>query len=91
MPNGCLEKLLHPDSYVLDLAERLNITIDVALALEYLHHEYGLEGNVSTNGDVYNYMILLLEMFTKKKLTDDMFNGEMSLKDWVDRALQENT
>ncbi|KAL8485154.1 hypothetical protein ACS0TY_027449 [Phlomoides rotata] len=28
-------------------------------------------------------------MFTRKKPTDDMFSEEMSLKDWVDRALQE--
>ncbi|KAL8482004.1 hypothetical protein ACS0TY_028234 [Phlomoides rotata] len=38
MPNGSLEKLLHCDSYVLDLVQRLNIAMDVALALDYLHH-----------------------------------------------------
>lgn len=45
---------------------------------------------MSTNGDVYSYGILLLEMFTGKKPTDDMFSGEMSLKEWVGKALQEN-
>ncbi|KAG2684981.1 hypothetical protein I3760_10G102800 [Carya illinoinensis] len=43
---------------------------------------------VSTRGDVYSYGILLIETFTKKKKpTDDMFAGEMSLKRWVNEAL----
>lgn len=37
MPNGSLEKWLYSDTYCLDLGQRLNIAIDVALALEYLH------------------------------------------------------
>jgi len=45
--------------------------------------EYGSEGIVSTSGDVYSYGILLMETFARKKPTDDMFAGEMSLKRWV--------
>ncbi|KAK6116634.1 hypothetical protein DH2020_049633 [Rehmannia glutinosa] len=145
MSNGSLEKWLYSENYCLDLIQRLKIAIDVALALEYLHHghtfsvvhcdikpnnvlldedmtahlgdfgiaklfgegettvqtktlgtigyaapEYGSEGKVSPNGDVYSYGILLLEMFTGKKPTDDMFNEEMGLKDCVHEALQEN-
>ncbi|XP_057779471.1 receptor kinase-like protein Xa21 [Salvia miltiorrhiza] len=145
MPNGSLDKWLHSDVYVLDLMQRLGIAIDVALALEYLHHnhtftivhcdikpnnvlldedmtahvgdfgisklfedreavahtitmatigyaapEYGSEGKVSTQGDVYSYGILLLEIFTSKKPTDDMFSAEMGIKEWVGKALQEN-
>ncbi|XP_058199767.1 receptor kinase-like protein Xa21 isoform X2 [Rhododendron vialii] len=39
MPNGTLETWLHnvPD-YCLDILQRMNIMIDVASALEYLHH-----------------------------------------------------
>lgn len=33
---------------------------------------------------------MLLEMFTRKKPTDDMFNAEMDLKKWVSEALQVN-
>ncbi|XP_058111769.1 putative receptor-like protein kinase At3g47110 [Magnolia sinica] len=46
MPNGSLEKWLHPQdkdsshhSRKLSLIQRLNIAIDVASALEYLHHD----------------------------------------------------
>ncbi|XP_024953782.2 probable LRR receptor-like serine/threonine-protein kinase At3g47570 [Citrus sinensis] len=144
MPNGSLEKWLYSHNYFLDILERLNIMIDVGLALEYLHHghslapvvhcdlkpsnilldedmvahvsdfgiskllgdgddsvtqtmtmatigymapEYGSEGIVSTKCDVYSYGVLLMETFTRKKPTDEMFIGEMSLRDWVNKSL----
>ncbi|KAL3523127.1 hypothetical protein ACH5RR_015961 [Cinchona calisaya] len=40
MPNGSLEKWLYNDSYFLDVMQRLDILIDVANALQYLHYEY---------------------------------------------------
>ncbi|XP_042035833.1 receptor kinase-like protein Xa21 isoform X4 [Salvia splendens] len=56
----------------------------------YAAPEFGMEGKVSTNGDVYSFGILLLEMFTGKKPTDDMFGEERSLKEWVSKALEQN-
>ncbi|KAI9076999.1 hypothetical protein K1719_041075 [Acacia pycnantha] len=38
MENGSLDRWLYSHSYYLDVLQRLNIMIDVALALEYLHH-----------------------------------------------------
>ncbi|KAJ4831653.1 hypothetical protein Tsubulata_043674 [Turnera subulata] len=38
MPNGSLEKRLYSHNYCLTIIQRLNIMIDVASALEYLHH-----------------------------------------------------
>ncbi|XP_059635698.1 probable LRR receptor-like serine/threonine-protein kinase At3g47570 [Cornus florida] len=155
MPNGSLEKSLYSHNYCLDILQRLNVMIDVASALEYLHHghttsnvycdlkpsnvlldedmvahvadfgiakllsdrdlvvqtmtlatigymapgdvpyllfnlvqvQYGIGGIVSTRGDVYSFGVMLMETFTRKKLTEEMFVGEMSLIHWVNEAL----
>ncbi|ONI03685.1 hypothetical protein PRUPE_6G275200, partial [Prunus persica] len=153
MPNGSLESWLHPiseagdvdgDLRILSLLQRLNIAIDVASALDYLHHhcqdpipsnilldndliahvgdfglarfvpeattrcnlnqsssvglkgtvgyaapEYGMGSTITTYGDVYSFGILLWEMFTGKKPTDDMFKDGMQLHNFVSNALPE--
>ncbi|KAK2988248.1 hypothetical protein RJ640_000009, partial [Escallonia rubra] len=81
MPNESLEKWLYSYSYVLDILQRLDIMIDLSCA------EYGLEGSVSTSCDVYSYGIMLMETFTRKKPTDEMFAGQMTLKCWVKESL----
>ncbi|GLJ28343.1 hypothetical protein SUGI_0557080 [Cryptomeria japonica] len=55
-------------------------------SIGYIAPEYGLGGNVSIKGDVYSYGILILEMVTKKRPSDDMFVGDMSLQKWVRSA-----
>lgn len=40
MPNSSLEKWLYSHNYFLDAMQRLDIMIDVACALEYLHYSY---------------------------------------------------
>ncbi|XP_060190764.1 receptor kinase-like protein Xa21 [Lycium barbarum] len=144
MPNGSLEKCLYSHNYFLDILQRLSIIIDVACALEYLHHgcslpvihcdlkpsnvlldadmvahlsdfgisklicedesdlytktlattgyiapEYGLYGFVSTKCDVYSYGIMVMETFTRRKPNDEMFEGDLSLKQWVSNSLPE--
>ncbi|CAL5408900.1 unnamed protein product [Camellia sinensis] len=42
MPNGSLEKWLYYYNYFLDMLQRLDIMIDVACALEYLHPDYSM-------------------------------------------------
>ncbi|XP_072950435.1 receptor kinase-like protein Xa21 [Typha angustifolia] len=151
-PNGSLDQWLHPQveeqSRVLSFIQRLNIAIDVASALDYLHHhgpipivhcdlkpsnvlldddmvahvgdfglarilkpsasvssqkstnsaalkgsigyvapEYGMANKVSTHGDIYSYGILLLEMFTGKRPTDDYFKESLSLFTYVEMTL----
>ncbi|KAH9648335.1 protein kinase domain-containing protein [Citrus sinensis] len=143
MSNWSLGDWMHSSNYMLNIFQRLNIMIDVASALEYLHFdhstaiihcdlkpsnvlldenmvahlsdfgiakllsgedesmmrtktlatigymapEYGIEGEVSTKSDVYGYGIMLMETFTKKKPTDEIFVGELSLKRWVNDLL----
>ncbi|XP_021825635.1 probable LRR receptor-like serine/threonine-protein kinase At3g47570 [Prunus avium] len=41
MPNGSLEKWLYSQNSPLNILQRLNKMIDVASALEYLHHGHG--------------------------------------------------
>ena len=45
--------------------------------------KYGTVNEVSTNGNIYSYGILLLEMFTGKRPTDNMFKDSLNLCDFV--------
>ncbi|KAK4487033.1 hypothetical protein RD792_006348 [Penstemon davidsonii] len=49
----------------------------------YMAPEYGSLGLVSTPKDVYSYGIVLMETFTKRKPTYEMFLGELTMKRWV--------
>ncbi|PIN20541.1 Serine/threonine protein kinase [Handroanthus impetiginosus] len=138
MPNGSLESWLYKEGYNLDLGQRIEVMLDVAMAIEYLHHgydfpvihcdlkpanvlldadmvahvsdfgiskilvgnessaqtktlgtigyiapEYGSEGTVSTSGDVYSYGIMLMEVLTRRRPTDELFSDSLSLRQWV--------
>ena len=49
--------------------------------------EHGLGNEVSTHGDVYSFGILLLEMMTGKRPTDNEFGGAIGLRNYVQMAL----
>ena len=44
-------------------------------------------GEASTEGDVYSYGVLLLEMFTGRRPTDDMFKDGLDLHNFVKMTL----
>lgn len=44
--------------------------------------EYGLEGTLSIKCDVYSYCIILMELFTRKKPDDHMFEENLNLRAW---------
>ncbi|KAJ0909079.1 putative protein kinase RLK-Pelle-LRR-XII-1 family [Helianthus annuus] len=52
--------------------------------------EYGLGGDMTTNGDVYSFGMLLLEVMTGKKPTDDIFNEGHSLHKFASMALPDH-
>ncbi|OVA02667.1 Protein kinase domain [Macleaya cordata] len=52
----------------------------------YVAPEYGMDGDVSTYGDVYSYGILLLELFTGRRPTDDMFKDGLNLHEFAKMA-----
>ncbi|KAM5577265.1 hypothetical protein ABKV19_007885 [Rosa sericea] len=118
MPNGSLEKWLYSQDPPLNIMQRLDIMIDVALALEYLHHgcevpivhcdlkpsnilldddmvahvaDFGI-ARLLGGGDsmtqtmtlaTIGYMAPVMETFTRRKPTDEIFAGEMRLNHWV--------
>ncbi|XP_058201417.1 probable LRR receptor-like serine/threonine-protein kinase At3g47570 [Rhododendron vialii] len=66
-----------------------SITIGLRGSVGYAPPEYGMGNEVSTSGDVYSYGILLLEMVTRKRPTDSMFTGSLTLHDFAKTALPE--
>nr|CAD1844468.1 unnamed protein product [Ananas comosus var. bracteatus] len=60
-------------------------------SIGYTPPEYGFGGKPSTQGDVYSYGVMLLELVTGKSPTDESFVGGLSLEKWVRAAFPNRT
>ncbi|XP_060674151.1 putative receptor-like protein kinase At3g47110 [Ziziphus jujuba] len=68
-------------------SESQTISASLRGSMGYIPPEYGMGGQVSILGDIYSYGILLLELFTGKRPTDDMFKDGLSIHQFVAMAL----
>ncbi|KDP34373.1 hypothetical protein JCGZ_11256 [Jatropha curcas] len=59
-------------------------------SIGYIPPEYGLGVKPSTAGDVYSFGVMLLELFTGKSPTDDIFMDGQNLVGWVESAFPAN-
>ncbi|CAN1744604.1 Probable LRR receptor-like serine/threonine-protein kinase At3g47570 [Linum perenne] len=64
-----------------------NSSIGVRGTVGYSAPEYGMGSEVSRSGDVYSYGILLLEMFTGRRPTDEMFRDGLNLHNFIAEGL----
>ncbi|CAL4977876.1 unnamed protein product [Urochloa decumbens] len=69
------------------ILQNSNSTIGIRGSIGYIAPEYGEGSSVTTLGDVYSLGILLLEMFTGRSPTDDMFIGSLDIRKYSEDAL----
>ncbi|EYU34007.1 hypothetical protein MIMGU_mgv1a021938mg [Erythranthe guttata] len=74
-------------SSTLPPCESGTIGIRDTFGYDYVPPEYGMSNSVSTKGDLYSYGILVLEMFTNRRPTDDSFSEHGNLHNYVVAAL----
>ncbi|XP_023763783.1 receptor kinase-like protein Xa21 [Lactuca sativa] len=67
-----------------------NSTSGIRGTIGYAPPEYGVGSEMTSSGDVYSFGILLLEVMTGKRPTDDIFNEDLNLHKFADMALPDN-
>ncbi|PVH47691.1 hypothetical protein PAHAL_4G117300 [Panicum hallii] len=81
-----LAKIMHAEVWKKNHGGSESSSLAVKGTIGYVPPEYGSGYGVSTDGDIYSYGMLLLEMLTGKKPTDSFNLGETSLVNYVKMA-----
>lgn len=71
-------------------SEKQTMSAGLKGSIGYIPPEYGMVCQVSVVGDIYSYGILLLEMFTGKRPTDDIFRDGLDIHRLTEMALPEH-
>ncbi|KAJ8770544.1 hypothetical protein K2173_018035 [Erythroxylum novogranatense] len=74
-------------STINELSHSLISSIGIKGTIGYAPPEYGMGGAASKEGDVYSYGILVLEMFSGRRPTDEMFKEGLNLRDFISIAM----
>ncbi|KAI9077471.1 hypothetical protein K1719_040542 [Acacia pycnantha] len=78
-----LARLLPTVSFV---SNEQSSTLGIKGTIGYIPPEYGMGYEVSMQGDMYSFGILILETLTKKRPTEDIFNCGYNLQTYVKAA-----
>ncbi|KAL2971365.1 hypothetical protein AAZX31_15G191600 [Glycine max] len=65
-------------------------TIGIKGTVGYIPPEYGVGCEVSTNGDMYSFGILILEMLTGRRPTNEIFEDGQNLHNFVENSFPDN-
>ncbi|CAL5048180.1 unnamed protein product [Urochloa decumbens] len=81
-----LAKIMYAEACKKNHGGNESSSLAVKGTIGYVPPEYGSGCGVSTDGDIYSYGVLLLEMLTGKRPTDSFDHGEASLVNYVKMA-----
>ncbi|KAF7825808.1 putative LRR receptor-like serine/threonine-protein kinase [Senna tora] len=71
-------------------SNKQNSTTGIKGTIGYAPPEYGIGSEISTQGDVYSFGILVLEMLTGRRPTEEMFKDGLNLHSYVKAAYPNN-
>ncbi|KAI3519847.1 hypothetical protein L1887_09064 [Cichorium endivia] len=91
MPKGSLHDWLHSsETRFLGTNSNQNSTSGIRGTIGYAPPEYGVGSEMTSSGDVYSFGILLLEVMTGKRPTDNIFKEGLSLHMFAQMALPDH-